>query len=118
MSLSNSLRQKPALLSPVLLALRVMIMMLQVVLKPISGKSFFVDYSGPERSWSNTQNHGPARAPGPLLEYFDPTLSTSCNHTPEIVVQGESRWIRGTRGTMELGFGPGVLSLHFYILLL
>ena len=56
-----------------------------------SGKSFSVDHGGPERSWSTTQHHGPAGAPGPPLDHLDPTWSTSCNHTPEIAVQGGSR---------------------------
>ena len=83
-----------------------------------SGKSFLVYHSGPEPSWSNTQHHGPASAPGPPLDHLDPAWTTSCNHTPEIVVQDGSRWTRGTTGTMELGVGPGALWSHFYILLM
>ena len=83
-----------------------------------SGKSFLVDHGGPERSWSTTQHHGPAGAPGPPLDHLDPAWTTSCNHTPEIAVQGGSRWTRGTTGTMQLGGGPGVLWSHFYILLM
>ena len=83
-----------------------------------SGKSFLVDHGGPERSWSTTQHHGPAGAPGPPLDHLDPAWTTSCNHTPEIAVQGGSRWTRGTTGTMELGGGPGALWSHFYILLM
>src|ERR1700744_6001069 len=84
----------------------------------ISGKSFLVDHGGPERSWSTTQHHGPAGAPGPPLDHLDSAWTTSCNHTPEIAVQGGSRWTRGTTGTMELGGGPGALWSHFYILLM
>ena len=77
-----------------------------------------MDHGGPERSWSTTQHHGPAGTPGPLLDHLDCTWSTSCNHTPEIEVQGGSRWTRGTTGTMELGGRPGALWSHFYILLM
>lgn len=59
--------------------------------------------------------------PGPLLDYRDPTWSTSCNYTPEIADQGRSWWTRGTRGTrgtMELGVGPGAPWSHFDILLI
>ena len=83
-----------------------------------SGKCFLVDHGGPERSWSTTQHHGPAGAPGPPLDHLDPAWTTSCSHTPEIAVQGGSRWTRGTTGTMELGGRPGVLWSHFYILLM
>ena len=84
----------------------------------LSGKSCLVDHSGPECSWSNTQHHSPAGAPGPPLDHLDPAWTTSCNHTLEIAVQGGSRWTSGTRGTMELGVGPGALWSHFYILLI
>ena len=83
----------------------------------LSKKSFWVDYSGPERSWSNYQQHGSACAPGLLLDHHEPTWSTLCNHTQEIADQGGLRWIRGTRETMELGDGPGALWSHFYIVL-
>ena len=77
-----------------------------------------MDHGGPERSWSTTQHHGPAGAPEPPLDHLDPAWTTSGNHTPEIAVQGGSRWTRGTTGTMELGGGPGALWSHFYILLM
>ena len=83
-----------------------------------SGKWCLVDQGGPERPWFTTQHHGPAGAPGPLLVHLDPAWSTSCNHTPEIVDQGGSRWTRGTTGTMELGVEPGALWSCFYILLM
>ena len=77
-----------------------------------------MDHGGPERSWFNTQHYGPTHTPGPLLDHLDPAWSTSCNHTPEIADQCGLRWTRGTKGTMELGVGPGVLWSHFYILLM
>src|ERR1700760_159027 len=87
-------------------------------LQTSSGKSFLVDHGGPGRSWSTTQHHGPAGAPGPPLDHLYPAWTTSSNHTPEMAVQGGSRWTRGTTGTMELGGGPGALWSHFYILLM
>ena len=77
-----------------------------------------MDQGGRERSWSTTQHHGPARAPGPLLINLNPAWSTSCNHTPEIADQGGSRWTGRTTSTMELGVGPGALWSCFYILLI
>ena len=77
-----------------------------------------MDQGGPEYPWSTTQHYGPASAPGPLLVHHDPAWSTSCNHTPEIVDQGASRWTKGTMGTMELGVIPGALWSCFYILLM
>ena len=77
-----------------------------------------MNHGGPERLWSTTQHHGPARAPDPLLVHLDPAWSTSCNHTPDIADQGGSRWTRRTTGTMELGVGPGALWSCFYILLM
>ena len=83
-----------------------------------SGKSFLVDHSDPERSWSTTQHHGPAGARETPLDHLDPAWSTSCNHTRKIVVHAGSRWTRGTTGTMELSGGPGALWSHFCILLM
>ena len=77
-----------------------------------------MDQVGPERHCSTTRHHGPASAPGPLLDHLDPAWSTSCNHTLEIADQGGSRWTRRTTSTMELGVGPGALWSCFYILLM
>ena len=85
---------------------------------PCIRKKVLVDQGGPERSWSTTQHHGPAGAPGPPLDHLHPAWSTSCKHTPEIAVQGGSRWTTGTTGTMELDGEPGALWSHFYILLM
>ena len=57
-----------------------------------------MDPRGSERSWSNTQHHGPTGAPGPPLDHLDPAWTTSFNHTLEIAAKVDQGGPVGPRG--------------------